>query len=275
MNDNVSSNFIDTIMFSLSLYLSGLAVLVVFAVLAWPVSILKKDVSIVDSMWSLFFVVAAGAYYLLAPDPGVRAVCMLVFVTVWGLRLSGYITWRNWGEGEDYRYAAMRERNDPGFWFKSLYIVFLLQAAIAWVVSLPLMGAMTGRTPLGWLDAIGILVFGLGLFFESVGDYQLARFKADPANKGRVMDKGLWRYTRHPNYFGDFCVWWGFYLIALSAGAWWSFIGPLVMTYALLKFSGVALLEKDISERRPKYADYRKRTNAFFPWKPRNLEAGS
>jgi steroid 5-alpha reductase family enzyme len=262
-------------MFSLSLYLSGLLVLAVFAVLAWPVSILKKDVSIVDSMWSLFFVVAAAAYYLLVPEPSVRAACMLVFVAVWGLRLSGYITWRNWGEGEDYRYAAMRERNDPGFWFKSLYIVFLLQAAIAWVVSLPLMGAITGRTPLGWLDAAGLLVFGAGLFFESVGDYQLARFKADPANKGQVMDKGLWRYTRHPNYFGDFCVWWGFYLIALSAGAWWSIIGPLVMTYALLKFSGVALLEKDISERRPEYAEYKKRTNAFFPWKPRSVEVGS
>jgi steroid 5-alpha reductase family enzyme len=247
----------------------------IFAVLAWPVSIIKKDVSIVDSMWSLFFVVAAVAYYALTPDPGPRALCVLLFAAVWGLRLSGYITWRNWGEGEDFRYAAMRERNDPGFWLKSLYIVFLLQAAIAWVVSLPLMGGVTGLAPLGWLDVVGMLVFGVGLFFESVGDYQLARFKADPSNKGQVMDKGLWRYTRHPNYFGDFCVWWGFYLIALSAGAWWSFVGPLVMTYALLKFSGVSLLEKDITERRPKYAEYTKRTNAFFPWKPRNVEVGS
>jgi steroid 5-alpha reductase family enzyme len=239
-------------MFSLSLYLSCLLVMAIFAVLAWPVSIIKKDVSIVDSMWSLFFVVAAVAYYALTPDPGPRALCVLLFAAVWGLRLSGYITWRNWGEGEDFRYAAMRERNDPGFWFKSLYIVFLLQAAIAWVVSLPLMGAVTGLAPLGWLDVVGMLVFGVGLFFESVGDYQLARFKADPSNKGTGHGQGPLAIHAPPELFRDFCVWWGFYLIALSAGAWWSFVGPLVMTYALLKFSGVSLLEKDITERRPK-----------------------
>lgn len=262
-------------MSSISLYLSALAALLTFAILAWPVSILKKDVSIVDSLWSLFFIVAGTTYFWLVPDPGIRATCILVFVTAWALRLSGYITWRNWGEDEDYRYVAMRKRNDPGFWFKSLYIVFLLQAAIAWVVSLPLMGAMTGGAPLGWLDLAGMLLFGIGLFFESVGDYQLARFKADPANKGEVMDKGLWRTTRHPNYFGDFCVWWGFYLIALSAGAWWSFVGPLVMSFFLLKVSGVSMLEKDISDRRPKYADYKRRTNAFFPWQPRSTEDAS
>lgn len=255
-------------MFSLSIFSSALLVLVLFGAFAWPVSILKKDVSIVDSLWSLFFVVAAVAYYVLTPETGPRAWCVVALVTVWGLRLSGYITWRNWGDGEDRRYAAMRERNDPGFWLKSLYIVFLLQAAIAWVVSLPLMGAITGQTPMGWLDAVGIFVFGIGLFFEAVGDTQLARFKANPDNKGKVMDTGLWRYTRHPNYFGDFCVWWGFYLIALSAGAWWSFIGPAIMTYALLKFSGVSLLESDIAERRPKYADYKRRTSAFFPLPP-------
>jgi len=248
--------------------------MVAFAVLAWPVSILKKDVSIVDSLWSLFFVVAGVAYLYLSPETGLRSMCVVAFVTIWGLRLSGYITWRNWGEGEDYRYAQMRERNDPGFWLKSLYIVFLLQAAIAWMVSLPLFGAINSQVPLGWLDWLGMLVFGIGLFFESVGDYQLTRFKADPANKGQVLDTGLWRYTRHPNYFGDACVWWGFYLIALSAGAWWSFVGPAIMTYALLKFSGVSVLESSIDERRPKYADYRRRTSAFFPLPPRRKEGG-
>jgi len=147
--------------------------------------------------------------------------------------------------------------------------VFWFQAVLAWVISLPLLGAMFGHQPLGWLDGIGVLLFAVGLLFESVGDWQLSRFKADPANAGKVMDRGLWRYTRHPNYFGDFCVWWGFYLIALSAGAWWSVIAPLIMSALLMKYSGAGLLEKDIGERRPKYADYIRRTNAFFPGPPR------
>lgn len=183
--------------------------------------------------------------------------------------LSGYITWRNWGKGEDYRYAAMRERNQPFVW-KSLYIVFLLQAALAWFISLPLLGAVTGQSAIGLLDWAGLAVVLTGLFFESVGDFQLAFFKSRPENKGKVMDRGLWRYTRHPNYFGDFCVWWGFYLLALSAGAWWSLPAPLLMSFLLLKVSGVSLLEKDIGERRPGYAEYARRTNAFFPWMPKN-----
>ena len=132
-----------------------------------------------------------------------------------------------------------------------------------------MLGAVAGAAPLGLLDAAGLLLWATGLFFEAVGDWQLARFKADPANRGQVMDRGLWRYTRHPNYFGDFCIWWGFYLLAASAGAWWSIPGPLLMSLLLLKVSGVSLLEKDIGERRPAYAEYVRRTNAFFPGVPR------
>jgi steroid 5-alpha reductase family enzyme len=129
----------------------------------------------------------------------------------------------------------------------------------------PLVGAIAGEAPLGALDVLGVSLWAVGLFFEAVGDWQLARFKRDPANDGRVMDRGLWRSTRHPNYFGDFCVWWGLYLVALAAGAWWSIAGPLIMSFLLLRFSGVRLLERDIGERRPAYAEYARRTNAFFP----------
>jgi steroid 5-alpha reductase family enzyme len=143
--------------------------------------------------------------------------------------------------------------------------VFGLQAVLAWVISAPLAGAITGQAPLGPLDAVGAALTLFGIVYEAVADAQLARFKADPANQGAVMDRGVWRYTRHPNYFGEFCVWWGLYAIALGAGAGWTIFGPLAMTLLLLKVSGVALLEKDIAERRPAYRDYIARTNAFFP----------
>lgn len=256
-------------MIYLSPFLWALAALCGLAVAGWLLSVVKRNVALVDSLWSLFFVLAAWIFWLSLPEAGPRAGLVVGLVTVWGLRLSGHITWRNWGHEEDYRYQAIRARNEPNFVFKSLYLVFLLQAALAWFVSLPLLGAMGGSSAPGWLDAIGVALFGVGLFFESVGDWQLARFKADPANRGRVMDRGLWRYTRHPNYFGDFCVWWGLYLVALSGGAWWSLPAPLLMSFLLLKVSGVSLLEKDIGQRRPGYAEYRRRTPAFFPWVPK------
>ena len=256
-------------MFASTPWLYGLLAMSAVAVPVWLLSVVRRNAGIVDTLWSLFFVIGAVTYAATASATGPRVVIVVALVAVWALRLAGYITWRNWGEEEDRRYQAIRERNEPGFAFKSLYLVFLLQAAIAWLVSLPLLGAITGAPALGVLDYAGIALSLVGIFFESVGDYQLARFKADPANAGQVMDRGLWRYTRHPNYFGDFCVWWGFYLIAFSAGAWWSFPGPLLMSFFLLRVSGVALLEKDIAERRPKYADYIERTNAFFPGPPR------
>ncbi len=251
-------------------FLVALMALSAFGVGGWFVSLEKKDVSIVDSMWSVMFIIAAGCYLLFANDVSTRAIVVMALVSIWGLRLATYITWRNWGEEEDARYQAIRRNNSPGFEWKSLYIVFGLQAGLAWLISLPLLAAINGSNPLNVLDVAGVAVWLLGFFFESVGDLQLARFKADPDNEGKVMDRGLWRYTRHPNYFGDFCVWWGFYLIALAAGGWWTIIAPLLMSFLLLKVSGVAMLEKDISDRRPKYADYIERTNAFFPGPPKD-----
>jgi steroid 5-alpha reductase family enzyme len=256
-------------MFELTPFLAALGVLAAAATVLWLVSVPLKNVAIVDSLWSLMFAMAAGMYAALVSSPGPRTTLVLVLVLIWSLRLAGYITFRNLGHGEDRRYQAIRARNEPNFAFKSLYLVFWLQAALAWIISLPLLGAIASPAPLGWLDYLGVAVWLVGFVFEAGGDWQLARFKADPANAGKVMDRGFWRYTRHPNYFGDFSVWWGFFLIALAAGAWWSVIGPLLMSTLLMKVSGVGLLEKDIGERRPKYAEYIRRTNAFFPWFPR------
>ncbi len=257
-------------MFDWLAYLWSGAALLLFAVIFWFISLLRRDVSIVDSLWSLMFLLVALVYGGISGVGGPREVLVLVLVTVWAVRLSVYITWRNHGHSEDFRYKEIRANNEPGFRYKSLYIVFGLQAVLAWIISLPLAGAIAGQSAIGFLDYAGIALFVTGLFFEAVGDLQLSRFRKDPANAGKVLDTGLWRYTRHPNYFGNFTIWWGFYLIALSAGAWWTIVSPLLMTFLLLKVSGVALLEKDISGRRPQYQQYIRRTNAFFPGLPRN-----
>lgn len=248
-----------------TLYWQALAFVSFGGAIAWLYSAIRKDVSIVDSLWSLFFLLMATAYALASEPLSERGLLVFVLVAVWAIRLSAYITIRNHGEPEDYRYQTIRANNDPGFWYKSLFIVFLLQSTLAWIISLPLMVAVTSKSNLGILDAIAVLVFALGFLFEAGGDYQLAKFKRDPDNRGKVLDSGLWRYTRHPNYFGDFCIWWSFYLFALAAGAWWSIIAPLLMSVLLLKVSGVAMLEKTIAERRPKYAEYINNTNTFFP----------
>lgn len=249
----------------LVLYALGLGAVLVLAFATWIISVVKRNVAIVDSVWSMMFIVEACVYEFGAPAPSARGLLMVALVSIWGLRLAVHITVRSWGHGEDRRYQAIRARNEPGFAFKSLYLVFVLQAVLAWIISLPLFGAAIGSAGLGPLDAVGAGLWLLGFVFEAGGDWQLSRFKAEPANRGKVMDRGLWRWTRHPNYFGDFCVWWGLYCVALAAGAWWSVAGPLVMSVLLMRVSGVTLLEKDIGERRPAYADYIRRTNAFFP----------
>lgn len=258
-------------MFDLQAYLSGGIALAMFALLAWIASIYKKDVSIVDNLWPLKFLLLTVLYLFTIDEIGPRAQIVAALVFIWGIRLAVHITWRNWGEGEDRRYQVIRKNNEPNFTFKSLYIVFVFQAILAWVISLPILAAVTANQPLGVLDYIGIAIVVFGIVFESTADYQLQQFKSVPDNHGRVMDRGLWRFTRHPNYFGECCVWWGLFLLAISGGGWWSILSPLLITFLLLKFSGVALLEKDISDRRPAYRDYIRRTNAFIPGRPRNI----
>ena len=238
------------------------------ALATWVVSLLRRDVSIVDSLWAVMIALGGWAYALAADPVGPREPLVLGLASLWALRLSGHITWRNLGHGEDRRYQAIRARNQPRFEFKSLYLVFGLQAVLAWIVAWPLMAALAGDTPLGWLDGLGAGLWLFGIGYEAVADRQLARFKTDPASAGQVMDRGLWCYSRHPNYFGEACVWWGAGLVALAAGGAWTLVSSLLMTVLLLKVSGVALLEQDISERRPAYRDYIARTSAFIPWPP-------
>jgi len=183
-----------------------------------------------------------------------------------------YLLWRNHGKPEDYRYQAMRRHWGARFPVVSLFTVFGLQGVLMYVISLPLQLACAAHAPerLGALDALGVLLWLVGMAFETVGDVQLAQFRADPANAGRVLDTGLWRYTRHPNYFGDCLVWWGFFALAAgSPGGIFALISPLLMTVLLRRVSGVTLLERGLARRKPGWAEYAARTNAFVPGPPR------
>lgn len=258
--------------------LLGLAPIAVLALLTWVASVVRHDASLVDRLWSVMIAAPMAAYALQPAAGGPRLAAVLVLVGAWAVRLAAYITWRNWGHGEDRRYQQIRQRNEPNFAFKSLYLVFALQMLLAWIVSAPTLAALAGDRPFGALDALGIAAALAGFLFEAVGDAQMAAFKGDPAHQGQVMDRGLWRYTRHPNYFGEALFWWGIWLLALGAGglaAAWTVVSPLLMTVLLLKVSGVALLEKDIGERRPAYRDYIARTNAFIPGPPRHPKESS
>lgn len=257
---------------SLSVLTAAAAFTAAAFLVLWIISLIKQDASIVDIYWGPGFLVIALVGLFAGPALSARDVLVITLVGVWGLRLGTHLLRRNRGQPEDRRYAAMRRHFNQRFWIVSLFTVFLLQAALMWLVSLPLQWAMLASYPpdLTTIDAAGAIVCVAGFFFEAVGDWQLARFKADPANAGAVMDRGLWRYTRHPNYFGDALFWWGIFLIALgTSGGWWTVIGPIVMTVLLLRVSGVALLERTIARRRPAYANYVQRTSAFVPWPPR------
>ena len=258
-----------------SIYIDGLVVITMLAILTWLLSVYLKDVSIVDSAWSLMFLAAAIVYLVQSGDYSPIKFIFISLVAIWAIRLFAHLTWRNWGEPEDRRYKTIREKYNPNFTVKSLYIIFLFQAALAWIVSLPLIGVLTSEfnhsiTAIS-LFSIGIAFWVVGLFFESVADWQLAFFKNESSNFGKVMNKGLWKYSRHPNYFGECVIWWGFFLMALSTGAWWAIISPMIMTWLLLKFSGVVMLEETITERRPDYRNYIKSTNAFIPGKVRDI----
>ncbi|MFG6413565.1 DUF1295 domain-containing protein [Roseateles sp. DC23W] len=248
----------------------GLALAAAIALPTWAASVPLRDASLADRVWATFIAAPAALYVaLLGSDP--RLTVMLALLLAWALRLTVYVTRRNWGHGEDRRYQAIRARNQPNFGLKSLWLVFGLQAVLGWVVGWPVLAAATGEPWRVW-DGLGAALALAGLLTEAVADAQLTRFKRDPANQGRVMDRGLWRYSRHPNYFGEACVWWGLGLMGMSGGGWsaaWCLVSPLLMTVLLLRVSGVALLEQDIGERRPAYRDYIARTSAFIPWPPR------
>ena len=238
----------------------------------WAASLRLRDVSIVDVFWGPGFTgVAWTAVAVAGPTP--RGLLAAALTTIWGLRLGVHLGLRKRGHGEDRRYATMRAARGPRFALVSLATIFLLQAALMWVISLPIQAAAAlGRDlPLSTLDAAGALVTLAGVAVEATADAQLARFLARPENHGRVMEEGLWGWSRHPNYFGDFVTWWGLGLLGVAAGAAWSLIGPVLMSVLLLRVSGVTLLERTIGERRPGYAEYVARTSAFVP-RPRRRE---
>ena len=250
---------------SLSIYLSGLYGILALAALTWLVSLIKRDVSIVDSMWSVMIFASAFVYSSSVEPYWNRSSLVLTLVLLWALRLTMYITWRHWGEPEDARYQAIRRKYEPSFPLKSLGIIFVFQAFLAWIISMPLWIALSVPFEYTVFDILAVGLWTIGMFFESVGDWQLARFKANPANHGKVMNHGLWRYTRHPNYFGECLIWWGFFLFAVPTGAWWAILSPVLLTFLLLKFSGVTMLEEAIVDRRPAYREYIESTNAFIP----------
>lgn len=249
----------------------GLGVALGLMVLVWLSSLALRDASLVDRYWGAGFVLLAWVYWWSAGAP-LAGLLTVVPVTLWGMRLSLFLTWRNWGHGEDYRYQEMRVRHGSRFAWVSLWTVFVLQGGLMWLVSVPVFtGARAGEAPAIWLALPGVLIWAVGLVWETVADAQLARFKADPANAGRVMDEGLWHYSRHPNYFGEILVWIGFYLLAAAVGGWWSIIGSALMIFLVARVSGVTLLEKKLHASRPAYRDYMLSTNALIPGRPRRV----
>jgi steroid 5-alpha reductase family enzyme len=252
-------------------FYSGLIIFGLMTLL-WLLSLALKDSSIVDIFWGTGFVITFWTAAFFLPSPLTPRIILLgTLVTFWGLRLSLYIFSRNAGQGEDFRYAAWRAEAGASWWWRSLFKVFLLQGGLMWVIAVPLLATQTGDTgtPLKCLDYTGAALWLVGFIFEAGGDWQLAHFKANPANKGKLLTNGLWSLTRHPNYFGDAAQWWGFWLIAASAGAFWTIFSPVLMTFLLMRVSGVAMLEKTLKEFKPGYTDYISHTSTFFPWLPR------
>ncbi len=245
--------------------------LFVVPTLLWLLSLRLRDASIVDIFWGMGFVGIAWIAMRLGDGAPLRKLWMVSLTTLWGVRLSGYLAWRNLGKGEDPRYQAMRKRHGEKWPLRSLLIVFWLQAALIFVISLPLQVAMSVPTPveLGVFDVLGMVLVLCGTACETIADVQLAAWKRHPEHRGKVMQVGLWRYTRHPNYFGDFLVWWGLFFGALATGSGlWTVLSPLLMSFLLLRVSGVPLLEKSMNSR-PGYAEYVRRTSSFFPRPPR------
>ena len=247
------------------IFLQGLYAVLALSAITWFISLLKKDVSIVDITWSLMLVLAS-AVYIFSAGGQEREWLIYTLVVIWGLRLAFYITVRSWGEAEDSRYQDIRKKYSPNFPFKSLFIIFVFQAVLAWVLSLPLFVIFTNPSSWVLLDYLAFSLVMFGIIYESIADYQLYRFKRLSNNKGKVLDAGLWAHSRHPNYFAESVVWWGIFLFALAHGYWWTIISPLLITYLLLKFSGVTLMEETITERRPEYRQYIETTSAFLPW---------
>tara|TARA_B100000767_G_C19740539_1_gene525973 strand:+ start:832 stop:1593 length:762 start_codon:yes stop_codon:yes gene_type:complete len=248
----------------LNLYILVVCNILAFTFLGWLLSLIAKNVNLVDSMWSLFFVVTTITCLVNLEVTTTRHLVIAAMVFIWAIRLSTHLSKRNWGKPEDSRYQVIRNNNEPYFKYKSIYIIFGLQAIWAAIISAPLIASFMDISEYSLLDKIGLFIVLFGISYESIADKQLKNFLSNKSNK--VMDQGLWRYSRHPNYFGEFLVWWGFYLISIGSGYSFTLISPVLMSILLLKVSGAELLESTIVNRRPGYKEYIKNTSAFFPW---------
>lgn len=256
----------------LQIYLQAFLVIMIMMTILWVISIFLKNASIVDPFWGFGFVVTTIFYFFKTDGFETRKILLLILVAIWGLRLSIYLAWRNIGKGEDFRYAQFRKNyGEHRYWWISFFQTFLLQGVLMWLISAPLLGAQYYliNNDLGIFDFIGITIWLIGISFEAGGDFQLAKFKANLENKGKVLNSGFWRYTRHPNYFGDSAVWWGYGLICLAAESYLPVLGSILMTALIIKVSGVALLEKSLKETKPEYKEYIEKTSAFIPWFPK------
>ncbi|MGD0241078.1 MAG: DUF1295 domain-containing protein [Streptosporangiaceae bacterium] len=248
------------------------AALLVLQGLTFAIAIKIKKHSVVDTAWGIGIALAALTAFLTSTGHGQaeRRYLLLAASVLWGARLAGYVGWRNHGKPEDPRYHDMLDKATGNKNLYALRMIYLLQAAILWLATVPVQAGMDERAAAGPLTIIGAVLFAVGFFFESVGDWQLYRFKADPANKGQVMDRGLWHYTRHPNYFGDFCMWWG--LFAISYGSWQelpALVAPLLMTFILTRGTGASMTDRRMKASRPGYVDYVERTSGFIPLPPK------
>jgi len=256
------------------IYLQGLLIVVVFFTLVWVLSVFIKNASIVDIFWGLGFVLAATFYFIATPGISTIKIITMALVVLWGLRLSMHIFFRNAGKPEDYRYQQFRKNyGEKRYWWFSYFQVFLLQGFLVWIISAPLLAInyFSGENPFGILDILGILIWLVGFTFEAGGDWQLNRFKADPANKGKLLTTGFWKYTRHPNYFGDAAVWWGFAVLSIASGCYLPVLSSVLMTWLIVKVSGVAMLERTMKNTKPGFEEYVKRTSAFVPWFPKTI----
>lgn len=250
------------------IFLNALFINLLFAYFGWLLSLKKNNVTHVDTMWSLFFVLNALYFYSVFPA-SLRSSLIILLVLFWGVRLAIYLTYRNWGKPEDTRYLKIRQNNEPHFRYKSAYIIFGFQAILAWIVGSILFIAIENNHPITWLDNLGFIVILFGIAYESIADYQLMQFKNDIKNRGKLLQSGLWKLSRHPNYFGEILVWWGFFITTLTTGFHYNLIAPLLMTFLILRFSGVTLLEANLTSKFDEYDNYQKKVNTIIPrfWK--------
>jgi len=256
----------------ITLFSQAALIILVLVTLLWIWSVFIKNVSIVDVFWGFGFVVVNAFYVFNSGELNARKILILTLVSIWGFRLAMYLAYRNIGKGEDFRYQEFRRNyGSKRYWWFSFFQTFLLQGGLIMIISLPLLGISSSASSgdLNVLDYLGVVVWLIGFVFEAGGDFQLMRFKKNIENKGKVLNTGFWKYTRHPNYFGDSAVWWAYAIFSIAAGSYWQIIGSIIMTLLIIKISGVSLLEKTLKNTKPQYSDYIEKTNSFFPWFPK------